>query len=192
MKAAPSTEFTPRKMATFPATSTGRRLAFARWIANPDNPLAARVAMNHLWLRHFGRGIVATPENFGASGALPSHPALLDWLAAEFMASGWKMKTMHRLLVTSTTYRMASTTDEADHKIDPDNVALWRMPSRRMEAELVRDNLLYIGGTLDLTMGGTGYRQRAGTHLKAPQHLPADGGGEGSRVPENLRRPERE
>jgi hypothetical protein len=78
--------------------------------------------MNHLWLRHFGRGIVATPEDLGASGARPSHPALLDWMASEFMASGWKMKTMHRMLVTSSTYRMSSTPDEANQKVDPDNV----------------------------------------------------------------------
>jgi hypothetical protein len=97
---------------------------------------------------------VATPENLGPSGSPPSHAALLDWLASEFIANGWKMKPMHRLLVTSTTYRLASTTDEEDLKLDPDNIALWRMPSRRMEAELVRDNLLYIGGNLDLTMGG--------------------------------------
>jgi hypothetical protein len=152
--AEPTTGYKPRPRDDYPTTSTGRRLAFAKWIANPDNPLTARVAMNHLWLRHFGRGIVATPENLGHDGARPSNPALLDWLAAEFMASGWRMKAMHRMLVTSSTYRMSSTPDEADAKIDPDNVHLWRMPTRRMEAELVRDNLLYVTGSLDLTMGG--------------------------------------
>ena len=110
--------------------------------------------MNHIWLRHFGRGIVATPENFGSNGARPSHPALLDWLAAEFMAGGWKMKPMHRLIVTSSAYRMASTPDDANAAIDADDMYLWRMPPRRMEAELVRDNLLYVAGTLDLTRGG--------------------------------------
>lgn len=147
-------EYRPRSTNDFPAVSTGRRLAFARWVASPDNPLTARVAMNHIWLRHFGAGIVVTPENFGANGARPSHPALLDWLAAEFMAGGWKMKPMHRMLVTSTAYRMASTPDEENARIDPDNVFLWRMPSRRMEAELVRDNILYVSRSLDPTMGG--------------------------------------
>ncbi len=154
VKAEPSTAFKPRPKNDYPAVSTGRRLAFAKWIANPDNPLTARVAMNHLWLRHFGRGIVATPENFGSLGARPSHPALLDWLAAEFVAQGWSMKAMHRMIVTSSTYRMSSTTDEADAKIDPDDLYLWRMPSRRMEAELVRDNLLYVCGNLDPATGG--------------------------------------
>ena len=141
-------------MDDYPAQSTGRRLALAKWIGNAGNPLTARVAMNHLWLRHFGRGIVATPENFGTNGARPSHPALLDWLAAEFMAGGWKMKPMHRMIVTSSTYRMASTPDDADATRDPDDIGLWRMPARRMEAELVRDNLLYVSGALDLSRGG--------------------------------------
>jgi hypothetical protein len=146
--------YKPREAPTFPAASTGRRLAFAKWITNPGNPLTARVAVNHLWLRHFGRGLVATPEDFGRNGARPSHPALLDWLATEFMESGWKMKDLHRMLVTSSTYRMASTPDDADATIDLDNVYLWRMPSRRMDAEVVRDNLLYVAGNLDTTMGG--------------------------------------
>ncbi len=153
-KAEPTTAFKPRPKDDYPAVSTGRRLAFAKWLTDADNPLTARVAMNHIWLRHFGRGIVATPENFGTNGARPSHPALLDWLAAEFMEGGWKMKAMHRMLVTSSTYRMASTPDEADAKADADDLDLWRMPARRMEAELVRDNLLYVCGNLDLTPGG--------------------------------------
>jgi hypothetical protein len=149
-----TTAYQPRARDEYPGVSTGRRLAFARWVADSTNPLTARVAMNHLWLRHFGRGLVATPENFGNSGAQPSHPALLDWLAAEFMAGGWKMKAMHRMIVTSSTYRMAGTPDPASIQADPDNIQLWRMPTRRMEAELVRDNVLYVGGSLDLTMGG--------------------------------------
>lgn len=153
-KAEPTTAYKPRPREDYPALSTGRRLAFARWIANADNPLTARVAMNHLWVRHFGRGIVATPENLGNDGARPSHAALLDWLAAEFMANGWQMKSMHRLIVTSNAYRMSSTPNEVDAKIDPDNVYVWRSPTRRMEAELVRDNLLYVSGSLDLTKGG--------------------------------------
>ena len=150
----PSTEYHPREAEKFPATSTGRRLAFARWIANPENPLTARVAMNHLWLRHFGRGIVATPADLGRNGARPSHPELLDWLAGEFMARGWSMKAMHRLILTSSTYRMASTPDDSNLAMDPDNRFLWRMPSLRMEAEIVRDNLLHVSGTLDRGFGG--------------------------------------
>jgi hypothetical protein len=149
-----STAYKPRAMDTYPASSTGRRLAFARWMADRANPLAARVAMNHVWLRHFGQGIVPTPADFGRNGRAPSHPQLLDWLASEFMARDWSLKAMHRLMVTSRTYRMASTPSEAKARLDPDNIYLWRMNSRRMEAELVRDNLLYVSGDLDPAMGG--------------------------------------
>lgn len=138
----------------YPTNSTGRRLAFARWLASTNNPLTARVAVNQIWLRHFGQGIVPTPSDFGRNGKPPSHPQLLDWLASEFMARGWDMKAMHKLIVASSTYRMASTPDAANAKIDPDNIFLWRMSSLRMEAEVVRDNLLYVAGDLDTTMGG--------------------------------------
>ncbi len=153
-KAELTVAYKPRMAATYPATSTGRRRAFAQWLTQRTHPLTARVAANHLWLRHFGRGIVATPDDFGRSGARPSHPALLDWLAEELMANGWKMKPLHRLLVTSSAYRMSSTPDEANAALDLDNIYLWRMPSRRMEAELVRDNIFYVAGNLDLTMSG--------------------------------------
>ncbi len=148
------TNYKPRRAESFPDKSSGRRLAFARWVTDDHNPLTARVAMNHIWLRHFGRGIVSTPENFGANGTRPSHPELLDWLASEFMARGWSMKEMHRLILTSSTYRMASTGDEANSRLDPDNIYLWRSPSRRLDAELVRDNLLACAGDLDPQMGG--------------------------------------
>ena len=147
-------DFKSREAESYPEVSTGRRLAFARWLASTNNPLTARVAMNHLWLRHFGRGIVNTPADFGANGARPTHPELLDWLASEFMAQGWSMKAMHRLILNSRAYQMASTSDEHDAGLDPDNLYLWRMPSRRMEAEVVRDNLLFAAGNLDPTMGG--------------------------------------
>jgi hypothetical protein len=146
--------FKRRSADDYPTNSTGRRLAFAKWLANTNNPLTARVAVNHIWLRHFGQGLVPTPQDFGRNGKAPSHPQLLDWLASEFMASGWDMKAMHRLIVTSRTYRMASTPDAANAKSDPDNTYLWRMNSRRMEAEVVRDNFLYLAGELDSTMGG--------------------------------------
>ncbi len=148
-----TTAYTPRGT-VYPRQSTGRRLAFARWIANRDNPLTARVAVNHIWMRHFGRGIVPTPADFGQNGQPPSHPALLDWLAAEFMDRGWSMKAIHRVLVTSNTYRMASTTDPAELAADRDNKCLWRMPSRRLEAEAVRDAVFYVAGRLDERQGG--------------------------------------
>ena len=158
----PNTGYKARSEDNYPAKSTGRRLALARWIASPENPLTARVAVNHIWLRHFGRGIVATPENFGHSGSTPSHPELLDWLAAEFMARGWSMNAIHRLILTSAAYRMASTPDEHNAAIDPDNIYLWRMPSRRMEAELVRDNILYVSGNLEPAIGGPDIDNAAG------------------------------
>jgi hypothetical protein len=148
------TAYTRRNVPTYPATSSGRRLALARWITDRQNPLAARVAMNHLWLRHFGRALVPTEFDFGRNGQAPTHPALLDWLAAEFMDRGWRMKAMHRLLVTSAAYRQASTPDPDDLARDPDNRYLWRFAPRRLEAEAVRDSALAVAGNLDPAMGG--------------------------------------
>jgi hypothetical protein len=148
------TNYTKRPILNYPASSSGRRLAFARWLTDHSNPLTARVAMNHIWMRHFGQAIVPSVTDFGRNGRPPSHPALLDWLAAEFMERDWSMKQMHRLIVTSSTYRMASTPDDANLAIDRDNVYLWRMNSHRLEAEAVRDCIFYVGGKLDLTMGG--------------------------------------
>src|SRR5207244_13143080 len=145
---------TKRSVPIYPQTSTGRRLALARWIVNRDNPLAACVAMNHIWLRHFGQAIVPSVFDFGQNGRRPTHPALLDWLAAEFMERHWSMKAMHRLIVTSNTYRMASTNDPADAAIDKDNTYVWRMSSRRMEAEVVRDGPFYFPATRDPRMEG--------------------------------------
>jgi hypothetical protein len=110
--------------------------------------------MNHLWLRHFGQAIVPSVSDFGRNGRPPSHPALLDWLASEFMERGWSMKALHRLMVTSSTYRLASTPEDANLAFDSDNKYLWRMNSRRVEAEVVRDSVFYIAGTLDPKMGG--------------------------------------
>lgn len=149
-----TTKYTPRKQSKYPQSSTGRRLAFARWLTDRQNPLTARVAMNHIWLRHFGQPIVPTVNEYGGNGREPTHPALLDWLAAEFMDREWSMKEMHRLIVTSATYRMAGTGAPENHAIDPDNLFLWKKSARRMEGEIVRDNLLYIPGRLDAAMGG--------------------------------------
>jgi hypothetical protein len=148
------TNYTKRAMPNYPATSTGRRLAFSRWLTDRANPLAARVAMNHIWMRHFGQAIVPSVTDFGRNGRPPSHPALLDWLAVEFMERGWSTKQMHRLILTSSTYRMASTPDDDNLARDRDNIYLWRMNSHRLEAEAVRDCIFYVGGKLDLTIGG--------------------------------------
>src|SRR5262249_3240544 len=135
------TEYTRRPLPAYSTTSTGRRLAFAKWVANRDNPLTARVAVNHIWLRHFGQAIVPSVFDFGRNGQGPSHPALLDWLAVELMEHKWSTKHLHRLIVTSSGYRMATTPDAADLAKDPDNRYLWRMNSRRLEAEAVRDGI---------------------------------------------------
>jgi len=149
----------------FPATSTGRRLALAKWMTRPDNPLAARVAVNHMWLRHFGAPLVENVFDFGLRSPQPAQADLLDWLAVELVEHGWSMKHLHRLMVTSNAYRMASggrEQSEANAKIDPDNRSLWRMNTRRLEAELVRDCLLYVGGSLDLSLGGPDIDQDLG------------------------------
>jgi hypothetical protein len=154
LQAPPGTGYTKRATKDFPRTSTGRRTALAEWMTDPANPLAARVAVNHIWLRHFGAGIVPTPGDFGRNARPPSHPALLDWLAAEFTARGWSMKAIHRLMVTSATYRQASTPDEKCYAIDQDNVYLWRANARRLEAEAVRDAIFFVAGKLDMSFGG--------------------------------------
>jgi hypothetical protein len=156
-----SAEYTPLGK-VYPKESTGRRAALARWITDPKNPLTPRVAANQIWMRHFGRPLVPTVLDFGANGQSPTHPELLDWLAAELREPGgqqagaapWSMKRLHRRILASRTYRMASTPDEHNLASDPDNVWLWRMNSRRMEAELVRDGILSVTGKLDLTFGG--------------------------------------
>ena len=134
--------------------ATGRRLALARWLTQPNHPLTARVAVNQIWSRHFGRGIVATVSNFGRSGMPPSHPELLDWLATDFVARGWSMKQLHRLMVTSQAYRQSSAVDARTMEADPENVLLSRMPMRRMDAETLYDSLLTASGRLDPAMYG--------------------------------------
>jgi Protein of unknown function (DUF1553)/Protein of unknown function (DUF1549) len=141
------------------ARTSGRRLAFAEWMTQPDHPLTARVLMNRLWLHHFGEGLVGTPDNFGRAGNAPTHPELLDWLATEFVARGWGVKAMQRLMLTSSAYRQSSTVSAearaAAKKTDPDNHLLWRQRLRRLEAESLRDSILSVSGTLDPQMSGT-------------------------------------
>jgi hypothetical protein len=149
--------------AVYANTSTGRRAALARWIASKNNPLTARVAVNQIWMRHLGAPLVASVFDFGLNGKAPSHPALLDWLAVELMDQDWRMKPIHRLIVTSTAYRMASTADvAANHKLDAENVYLWRANPRRMEAEVVRDSTLAVAGSLDVTQFGPELAQNTG------------------------------
>ena len=135
--------------------TSGRRLALAEWIASRDNPLTARVMVNRIWHHHFGRGIVRTLDNLGRMGDAPSHPELLDWLAVEFMDRGWSIKEMHRLLMTSEAYGMASSfPHEASADADPENNLLWRYRGQRLEAEILRDAIMTVSGGIDLTVGG--------------------------------------
>ena len=135
--------------------TSGRRRALAEWLTSPGNPLTARVMVNRIWSHHFGQGIVATPDNFGKMGEKPTHPELLDWLALEFMSRGWSIKQMHRLIMTSEAYQMASGYENpADYQRDPENHDLWRFRIQRLDAEIVRDAIMAASGTLDLAMGG--------------------------------------
>ncbi|MDB5386805.1 MAG: hypothetical protein JWM11_2451 [Planctomycetaceae bacterium] len=134
-----------------------RRVALAKWIGSENHPLTARVLVNRLWHYHFGQGLVNTPNDFGFNGGRPSHPELLDWLATEFMADGWKPKALHRLIVLSATYRQATQTRADGIAADAGNRLLWRFPPRRLEAETIRDTVLATSGKLDLRMGGPGY-----------------------------------
>jgi len=148
---------TPRLALTPGMPESERRVALARWVGDPANPLPARVMVNRVWHYHFGRGLVATPSDFGFNGARPSHPELLDWLARTYIDGGYQLKPVHRLILLSATYRQASRTDERALRTDRDNVSLWRMSPRRLEAEPLRDAILAASGSLDRRMGGPGY-----------------------------------
>ncbi len=134
--------------------TTGRRLAYARHLTDGRHPLTARVLVNRFWMHHFSRGIVATPEDFGVAGERPSHTELLDWLATEFTAGGWRLKRLHKLIMTSQTYRQASARRPDAEQLDHDNVLLWRMPVRRLDAESVRDAILAVSGDLNDRLHG--------------------------------------
>jgi mono/diheme cytochrome c family protein len=134
--------------------SSFRRAGFAEWLTSPENPLTARVMVNRIWQHHFGEGIVRTPSNFGRMGERPTHPELLDWLATAFVQNNWSIKHVQRLILESAAYRMASDDIEANVKIDADNRMVWRMPRRRGEAEVIRDSIMAVSGTLDRTVGG--------------------------------------
>lgn len=137
------------------ANQTGRRLAFAKWIIRPEHPLTSRVMVNRIWKHHFGSGLVRTLDNFGRAGIPPTHPELLDWLSLEFIRQGWKMKAMHRLMMTSTTYRQSSAINEQRTQ-DVSNTLYSRMPLVRLDAESLYDSLLLVSGRLDETPFGPG------------------------------------
>lgn len=140
------------------SSDADRRRRFAQWLTDPRNPLTARVLVNRIWHYHFGRGLVDTPNDLGVSGSRPSHPDLLDWLAREFVASGWSVKDLHRLILSSATYLQSSAHNSRAAAQDADNRLLWRFTPRRLEAEALRDSLLALSGQLNLRMGGPGYR----------------------------------
>ena len=155
--------------------TSGRRLALARWIASPANPLTARVMANRLWHSHFGRGIVRSTSNFGFQGDRPTHPELLDWLANALTTGGWCLKRLHRLIMGSSTYRMSSAGNPEGLKKDPENALLWRFDMRRLEAEEVRDSLLAVNGTLNPERGGPSIFPVIPDEVLAGQSRPGDG-----------------
>ena len=148
-------DFPTARLPSNGSRTSGRRRALAEWIVSKDHPLTARVMVNRIWHHHFGRGIVSTPSNFGLMGQPPSHPALLDWLATEFIRRGWSVKAVHRQIMTSEAYQMSSSHHTpGNQEKDPENVYLWRYPLRRLEAEAIRDIILAASGKLNLRMGG--------------------------------------
>lgn len=172
--------------------TSGRRLAYAKWLTSGEHPLVARVIVNRIWLNHFGRGLVPTPGDFGALGVEPTHLELLDWLASEFVESGWSIKELHRLIMTSTAYRQASLRDDKGDTVDADNTLYWRMPVRRLEAEVLRDAVLAVSGELNTTAFGPPVpvmADRVGQFVIGKENL--DAGRPGTVIPmngEDLRR----
>ncbi|MBM3841212.1 MAG: DUF1553 domain-containing protein [Verrucomicrobia bacterium] len=148
-------EAKPAKLVSLPGGhSTGRRGTLANLLADAGNPLTARVMVNRIWQYHFGRGLVATASDFGLKGDRPTHPQLLDWLASEFVRTGWSLKQMHRLIMTSSTYQQSSRYREAAAQVDSENKLLWRYPRQRLEGEALRDSALEVAGLLNVKMGG--------------------------------------
>lgn len=153
--------------------TSGRRSVLAKWLTDPKNPLTARVYVNRVWQHYFGRGIVATSEDFGTQGEKPTHPELLDWLAAEFVRSGWNVKQLHRLIVSSETYRQSSLANEQGLKVDPENKLLWRMNRKRLDGESLRDAVLSISGELNRKPGGPGVFPELPPDLKTSSWTPS-------------------
>jgi len=152
------------------ANDASRRRALAAWVSDPGNPLFARVIVNRVWHYHFGRGIVETPSDLGAGGGQPSHPELLDWLAGWFQSNGYSLKALHRLVVTSDTWRQSSASHPGALAIDSDNALLWRFSPRRIEGEVLRDSILRVAGVLDTRRGGPGYEDVREQHFNAGRY----------------------
>lgn len=168
--------------------STGRRLALANWIASPDHPLTARVMVNRIWQHHFGRGIVRSPNDFGFQGTKPTHPALLDFLAKQFVESGWSIKQMHRKIMLSATYQMSNQFDQTAYDQDPLNELFWRFDMRRLTAEEIRDSVLAISGRLNREkMFGPSVYPKLSQEVLAGQSMPGAGWGKSSQA-DRLRR----
>ena len=149
------------------APEAQRRLKFANWLADPHNPLTARVMVNRVWQYHFGQGLVMTPNDLGVNGARPSHPELLDWLAVKLIQSGWSVKALHRVIINSATYRQASDGNDKAVALDADNLLLWRYSPRRLEGEAVRDAMLAVSGQLNPVMGGPSFQPFTITEFNA-------------------------
>ncbi|MEZ6047074.1 MAG: DUF1553 domain-containing protein [Planctomycetaceae bacterium] len=139
------------------AREAERRLKFAEWIASPENPLTARVMVNRIWQFQFGTGIIDTPSDFGGNGTPPTHPELLDWLADQLRTNNWSLKHIHRLILNSATFQQSSHPDEKALEVDGGSRYSWRYPPRRLEAEVIRDQMLAVSGVLDLKQGGPGF-----------------------------------
>ncbi len=169
-KGGPATVPTPPET----AKSSGRRTALAQWIVAPENPLTARVMVNRVWQHHFGRGIVRTPNDFGLQGAAPTHPELLNWLAKEFITQGWSFKRLHRLILTSNTYKQSSRANAFALAKDPQNDLFWRFDMRRLTAEEIRDSLLAVSGNLNSAMYGTPIYPEIAKELLASQSRPGN------------------
>ena len=155
--------------------SSGRRTVLADWVASKDNPFTARVFVNRVWQYHFGRGIVPSANDFGKLGEQPTHPELLDWLASEFVEGGWKLKRLHKLIMTSSAYRLSARADAANLKADPANAYLWRFNMRRLSGEEVRDSVLAVSGSLNLKMGGPSTYPKIPKEVLAGQSVPGQG-----------------
>jgi hypothetical protein len=144
--------------------TSGRRLAFAHWLTSGTNPLAGRVLVNRIWLHHFGRGLVGTPSDFGTMGERPTHPELLDWLASDFIEHGWRLKRLHKLIMTSTAYRQSSHHNPHGDEQDRENRLYWRKSVQRLDAEVIRDAVLATSGALNKTMYGPPVPVRPDVH----------------------------
>ena len=150
--------------------TSGKRRVLANWISSPDNPMTARVMVNRLWQHHFGRGIVRTTSDFGFQGTPPTHPELLDWLAIDLRDTGGSLKHLHKIILTSAAYRRQSVHHEDNAAVDAQNRYLWRMNRRKLEAEAVRDAVLAVSGTLDLSMSGPSVELFNYTHDHSPRY----------------------